>query len=196
MGSFMRGAILQRVTGNREQFFVGGKPVLFGANLLFSCVELPELIVGCEICEDLWVADTPATAHALEGATILVNLSASNETVGKAQYRELLVKAASARLLCGYVYASAGEGESTQDLVFGGHNLIGENGTILKQSRKFENTAVFSEIDVQRLSTERRRMNTFGMPSGAVYSEGAFSSDSGGNVTGKNLCHNAFCAFG
>ena len=162
--------------GNREpeQFFVGGKPVLFGANLLFSCVELPELIVGCEICEDLWVADTPATAHALEGATILVNLSASNETVGKAQYRELLVKAASARLLCGYVYASAGEGESTQDLVFGGHNLIGENGIILKQSRKFENTAVFSEIDVQRLSTERRRMNTFGMPSGAVYQKVPF----------------------
>ena len=149
-------------------FSIGGKTVPFGTNILFDCETVHGLTVGCEICEDLWVADAPAVNHALKGATIVANLSASNETVGKDEYRELLVKSVSARLICGYVYTSAGEGESTQDLVFGGHNLIAENGVILAQIKKFTCETIYSDIDVQKLLLERRRMGTFGKePEGA-----------------------------
>lgn len=150
--------------GNREvvSWRIGDQTVCFGTNILFCCDELPELKVGCEICEDLWVAEPPGTELALRGATVIANLSASNETVGKDEYRELLVKSASARLICGYIYTSAGEGESTQDLVFGGHNLIAENGVILAQVKRFQCETVYSELDVHRLTSERRRMGTFG----------------------------------
>ena len=149
--------------GNRETvpYRLGDRTVEFGSNLLFCCEELPELIVGCEICEDLWVAEPPGTGLALQGAVVITNLSASNETVGKDEYRELLVKSASARLLCGYIYASAGEGESTQDLVFGGHDLIAENGVILAQQKRFQSIAVYADLDIHRLLSERRRMGTF-----------------------------------
>lgn len=157
--------------GNTEpvSFRLGGKSVPFGTNILFECESVPGLTVGCEVCEDLWVADAPAVNHALKGATIIANLSASNETVGKDEYRELLVKSASGRLLCGYIYTSAGEGESTQDLVFGGHNLIAENGTILAQVKKFSCETIYSDIDVQRIVSERRRMGTFGAEPEAAY---------------------------
>ena len=150
--------------GNEEPvgFDFHGKTVPFGTNILFSCDNVKELIVGCEICEDLWVANPPGTNHALMGATVIANLSASNETVGKNEYRELLVKSSSARLICGYIYSSSGEGESTQDLVFGGHNLIAENGSILSQAKKFQCETVFGDLDIRRILTERRRMGTFG----------------------------------
>ncbi len=145
-----------------ETFYLDGEEIPFGGNLLFRCREMPELVVGCEICEDLWVANPPSTNHALLGATLIANLSASNETVGKDEYRNLLVQSASARLLGGYVYASAGEGESTQDVVFGGHNLIAENGTVLAQSKHFQGETIYGDVDVQRLLMERRKMGTFG----------------------------------
>lgn len=150
--------------GNSQtvSFYLNGEEIPFGTNLLFECMNVQGLTIGCEICEDLWVANPPGTNHALMGATVIANLSASNETVGKDEYRELLVKSASARLICGYVYASAGEGESTQDLVFGGHNLIAENGTILSQSKRFMGEGIYGDIDVQRIVGERRRMGTFG----------------------------------
>lgn len=150
--------------GNSEavSYYLDGEEIPFGTNLLFECMNMHGLTVGCEICEDLWVANPPGTNHGLMGATVIVNLSASNETVGKDEYRELLVKSASARLLCGYVYASAGEGESTQDLVFGGHNLIAENGIILAQSKRFTAQTLYGDMDVQKIMTERRRMGTFG----------------------------------
>ncbi len=157
--------------GNREpvEYSLGGKRIPFGTHILFQCENMKGLTVGCEICEDLWVASPPGTAHALAGATVLANLSASNETVGKDEYRELLVKSASARLLCGYVYTSAGEGESTQDLVFGGHNLIAENGIVLAQSKRFTGGAVYGDLDVHRLLSHRRRMGTFGQGAGEVH---------------------------
>lgn len=157
--------------GNRkaEEFVFAGKKIPFGTNILFRCETIPGLVVGCEICEDLWVAEPPATSHALKGATVIANLSASNETVGKDVYRELLVKSASARLLCAYLYTSAGEGESTQDLVFGGHNLIAENGTILAQAKRFQCGTLYADIDVQRIMHERRRMGTFGEKPDAAY---------------------------
>ena len=157
--------------GNAEPvpFSFMGRTVPFGTNILFTCETLHGLTVGCEICEDLWVADAPAVNHALKGATVIANLSASNETIGKDEYRELLVKSVSARLLCGYVYASAGEGESTQDLVFGGHNLIAENGTILAQVKRFTCETLYGDIDVWKLLADRRRMGTFGKEPEAAY---------------------------
>ena len=157
--------------GNQEpvEFDIAGKTVPFGTNILFSCESMQGLTVGCEICEDLWVANPPGTNHALMGATVIANLSASNETVGKDEYRNLLVKSSSARLVCGYIYASAGEGESTQDLVFGGHNLIAENGTVLAQAKRFQCETVYAELDIQKLLSERRRMGTFGKEPQAVY---------------------------
>ena len=134
---------------------IDGKEIPFGTDILFETED--GLSIGCEICEDLWAAVTPGTSHALAGANVLVNLSASNEVIGKAEYRRQLVQSTSARLLCGYVFASAGEGESTQDLVFGGHHMIAENGTILKESVRFENETIYSEIDIERLMGERRR---------------------------------------
>ena len=150
--------------GNSEvvSYYLDGEEIPFGVNLLFECMNMHGLTLGCEICEDLWVANPPGTNHGLMGATVIANLSASNENVGKDEYRELLVKSASARLLCGYIYASAGEGESTQDLVFGGHNLIAENGIILAQSKRFMGETVYADLDVQRVLAERRRMGTFG----------------------------------
>ena len=107
-----------------EPYYYKEKEVPFGTDILCRVDSMPGLVVGCEICEDIWVPESPATAHALAGATVIVNLSASNETIGKDVYREMLVKSASARQISAYVYASAGEGESTQDLVFGGPNKM------------------------------------------------------------------------
>ena len=138
-----------------------GNTVPMGTRLLFSCDSMPGLCIAAEICEDLWGPEPPSIRHARNGATVIVNLSASNETTGKDSYRRDLVKGQSARLLCGYVYASAGDGESTQDLVYSGHNIIAENGHILTESPRFTNDTIFTEIDVNRLLHERRRMTTF-----------------------------------
>lgn len=148
-----------------------GKEIPFGTKLLFTCENLQGLTVAAEICEDGWTADTPGTRHAMAGADVLVNLSASNETVGKSEYRRMLVQATSARLLCGYIYASAGSGESTQDLVFSGHNLISENGTLLAESECFTEGAIYGDLDIHRLCMERRRMNTFVQADCSVYTK-------------------------
>lgn len=138
-----------------------GYEIPMGTNLLFTCQEMEQLVVAAEICEDIWAPKPPSISYALAGADIIVNLSASNEVTGKDIYRKDLVTGQSARLICGYVYASAGEGESTQDVVFSAHNLIAENGVLLKEARRFTNETIYSEIDVQRLVAERRKMNTF-----------------------------------
>ncbi len=135
--------------------------VPFGTNQLFACANIPELLVACEICEDLWAPDPPSIRHALNGATIIVNLSASDEVTGKEAYRRDLVRCQSGRLSCGYIYASAGEGESSTDLVFSGHHIICENGSLLKESRRFQNETIYAEIDVERMMAERRRLTTF-----------------------------------
>lgn len=147
--------------------------VPFGSRLLFVCDELPGLVVGAEICEDLWVPDPPSTALAQAGATLVCNLSASNELVGKADYRRSLVGSTSARLVCAYMYASAGWGESTQDLVFGGHDLVCENGRVLAETKPLADAGLArvgeghaavgasAVIDVQLLAADRRRMSTF-----------------------------------
>ena len=138
-----------------------GEEVPFGANLLFACEEMPNFIIGCEICEDLWTPLPPSSHHAMKGATIIVNPSASVETTTKEVYRKNLVSMQSARLVSAYVYADAGEGESTTDVVFSGHNLICENGTVLAESKRFQNGMICGEIDLNRLAADRRRMSTF-----------------------------------
>lgn len=135
--------------------------VPFGRNLLFQCREIKELCVAAEICEDLWAPVPPSSFHAVYGATVIVNLTASDDNTGKDDYRRDLVKSQSARLVCGYIYACAGEGESTQDLVFSAHNLICENGSVLAEAKRFENGCITTELDVRRLISDRRKMTTF-----------------------------------
>lgn len=143
------------------KILINGNEYYFGTKLLFKCQEVEELIVACEICEDLWVPLAPSINHALYGASIICNLSASNELVGKDRHRLDLVKIQSSRLICGYLYASSGDGESTQDVVFSSHNIIAENGKILKEGRKFRNDFIISEIDVKKLAFERSKKSTF-----------------------------------
>lgn len=147
--------------GTAGEILFDGEMIPFGPQLLFVAASMESLVVSAEICEDVWSAVPPGIEAALEGAVVIVNCSASDETIGKDSYRRSLIEGQSARLICGYVYANAGEGESTTDLVFGGHNLIAENGTILKESRRFENGAIYSEIDFRRLLSERRKNTTF-----------------------------------
>ncbi len=133
----------------------------FGSALLFACQDIPDFVIGIEICEDLWVMASPSIAHARAGATVIANLSASDELIGKADYRRLLVQSHSGRLVSAYVYADAGEGESTTDLVFSGHNLIFENGHRLAESKVFSLGLTTADVDVQALNAERRRQTTF-----------------------------------
>ena len=144
-----------------ETITVCGQQVPFGTSLLFRCRSMPSFVLGVELCEDLWSALPPSTFHALAGATVIANLSASDETVGKAEYRRALVSNQSARLLCGYLYASAGHGESTQDMVFAGHDLIAENGTLLAETAPFAGGIAETEIDCQRMEAERARNTSF-----------------------------------
>ena len=144
-----------------EKILFGGKEIPFGPQLLFVEKQMANLIVSAEICEDVWSPVPPSIEAAREGATVIVNCSASDETIGKASYREALISGQSARLISGYIYANAGEGESTTDLVFGGHNLIAENGTILAEAKRFSNGIIYTEFDVQKIANERRKNTTF-----------------------------------
>lgn len=135
--------------------------VPFGSHILFENTHMPAMSIGVEICEDLWAPNPPSSSHALAGATIIANASASNELTGKSDYRRLLVQSQSARLVTAYIYANAGAGESTTDVVFSGHNLIGENGTILNESDCYLVGITYADIDVSKLTAERRKMTTF-----------------------------------
>ncbi len=134
-----------------------GEDVPFGTDIIFSAQNMPRFTVSAEICEDLWVPQSPSVRHALAGANIIVNLSCSDEIAGKAEYRRSLVKMQSSKLICGYIYCDSGYGESTTDMVFSGHDLICENGTLLKESKLFQNGLIFADIDVDKLDGERRR---------------------------------------
>lgn len=138
-----------------------GQETLLGRERIYSCADAPEFTVGVEICEDLWVPEPPSSRMAQCGATVLLNPSASDEVIGKANYRRSLVRDQSARLFCAYAYADAGEGESSTDLVFAGHDLLAENGAILAESQPFTTGLVTAEVDLQRLVQERRRANTW-----------------------------------
>ena len=155
-------------TFDGREFQLAGLPVRMAARPLVECGTVPGLVIGVEICEDLWAPVPPSVRLAAEGATLILNLSASDEVAGKADYRRSLVTGQSGRLCCAYVYADAGEGESSTDLVFAGHNVIAENGAILAEQR-FSTGLTVSEIDVERLAYERRRMNTYTFPPSEGY---------------------------
>ena len=145
----------------RRTVTLGGKEIPLSPDLLFCCQNLPGFVLGVEICEDLWVSEPPSGKLCAWGATVIANPSASNEVVGKAEYRRQLVTGQSARTLSAYVYADAGEGESTTDLVFSGHNLVAENGAVLAESKRFTTGLAFADVDLQRVAGERLRMNTY-----------------------------------
>jgi len=146
-----------------DEVVIGGQPVPFGDDLLFQDLQRPDCILGVEICEDGWVANPPSGQMTVAGATVLLNLSASPEILGKKQYRQQLVRSQSARCLAAYAYASAGAGESSTDLVFSGHSLIAENGTILDETKRFsfDSQWVCADIDLNRLTNERHKNNSF-----------------------------------
>lgn len=140
-----------------------GQKVPFGTDLIFQDEDMPEFCISVEICEDLWAPIPPSSYSALSGATVIANLSASNEVVNKAAYRRELVKQQSARLISAYIYSSSGVHESTTDLVFSGHSIVAENGSVLKECERFsrESCITACDIDIQRLSGERRKNVTF-----------------------------------
>ena len=140
-----------------------GQEVPIGSDLLFAAAGIPDLKIGIEICEDLWVPIPPSSYQALYGATLLLNLSASNELSGKAHYRRRMVAQHSSSCMASYVYVSAGIGESTQDAVFGGHSMICENGEIFAETERFaqNNQLIYADIDLDILTNERRRHTTF-----------------------------------
>lgn len=138
-----------------------GDNIYFGSKILFKCSNMYDFTFAVEICEDLWVLNSPGITHCGVGAMIIANLSASDEIVGKSDYRRDLIRSQSAKQLCGYIYANAGEGESTTDMVFVGNSLISENGTILEEAPAYDNGIIITEIDVSKLSNERRKINTY-----------------------------------
>ena len=164
-----------------------GETVDFGTDIIFRAAEDSRVCVAAEICEDLWVPDSPSVRHAKAGATIIVNLSCSDETAGKAEYRRSLVRMQSSKLVCAYVYADAGEGESTTDMAFAGHDIICEGGKLVAESNLFENCTIAADIDVEKLSNERTRLagTFFERTNSAAYKFVTFSLAEGGEVTRK-----------
>lgn len=140
---------------------LGDDNVLIGNKMIFSCIDYSDLKIGVEICEDMWVSNSPNIDLCLNGATLMLNLSASNEIVGKEEYRKNLIMMTSAKNICGYIYCSSGDSESTTDLVYSGAKYIYENGTLLSSSKLFEDGLVVSEIDIDKLTNERRKTTTF-----------------------------------
>lgn len=138
-----------------------GKTIPFGTKFIFASTTNPDFKFGVEICEDLWMPDAPSINLALNGANMIFNPSASNEITTKSDYRRSLVSLQSAKLVCGYIYCNAGDGESTTDVVFSGHHIIAENGTIINESQGFASEMIYGDLDLKKLSSERRKMTTF-----------------------------------
>lgn len=146
-----------------DQVDLDGEPIPFGTDLLFEFPEKPSWKIGVELCEDLWAVIPPSSYQALAGASLILNLSASNEVLGKSAYRRQLISQQSARCLAAYAYASAGPGESTTDVVYSGHAIIAENGQILVEERdlSFESRLLVADVDMQRLEHERLRNSSY-----------------------------------
>ena len=158
---FTSGRNLRSSKGSDIKLNLCGQTVSVDTETVFLCASMPEFRLGIELCEDLWTPEPPSGKLALGGASVIANLSASDEVIGKTEYRRMLVKSTSARLISAYVYSSAGLGESTQDLVFSGHNLICENGALLAESKRFGTGIIYADIDLQKLESERVRANTY-----------------------------------
>lgn len=178
------------------QIQLGGMSVPFGTNLLLCHETLEHYCIGIELCEDLWAPAPPSQALTAAGATIIANLSASDETIGKADYRRMLVASTSARLLCGYIYANAGPGESSQDLVFSQQHLIAENGTLLAENPPFGDCPLLiSQLDVARLTGERHRQTSFATQAGS-YTAVPFAQPLRKTVLTRHIDKNPFVPAG
>lgn len=164
-------------SGENSKIKFNGKDYIFGTNILFTCDHMPELKIGVEICEDIWASSPKSASHCAASATLILNASASNELAGKASSRENLISSHSLKYCCGYVYSCAGEGESTTDMVFAGHNMIFENGNMLAKSKLFKNEAIISEIDLQMITAQRQKINTFCTLNSEKYDEVKFKLD-------------------
>jgi NAD+ synthase (glutamine-hydrolysing) len=151
-------------SGKKIDTELGGIP--FSTKLIYSFSDMTDFAIAVEICEDLWSVIPPSSYYVNAGATVIANLSASNELTGKAEYRRDLITNQSARCLCAYVYSSTGEGESTTDLVYSGHNIIAENGRIISESERFTNGSILADIDINYLIGERRRNTSFQLADG------------------------------
>lgn len=151
---------LEDSTKNTTVFF-GGKEIPLGTKLIFTAKDMPEFSVAAEICEDLWAPVSPSCQHTANGATIIINPSASNEIIGKKNWRHTLLEVQSSKNICAYIYADAGQDESTTDLVFSGHNMIYETGVLLGESELFTEGIIYADIDVESIIQERRRVTTF-----------------------------------
>jgi NAD+ synthase (glutamine-hydrolysing) len=151
-------------TARSRQVTLQGETVPFGTRQLFEAADVEGLVIGIEICEDLWVPIPPSSFQALQGATVLVNLSASNEVIGKSAYRRQLVVNQSGRCMAAYIYSACGVHESTTDVVFGGHCLIAENGVLLAEAQRFrrDDSLLVADIDLDRLRRDRMLTNSFG----------------------------------
>lgn len=160
-GEFYEARWFEPSPENVSEITINGKPYLFGKKLIFTCENYLKLKIGVEICEDLWAPDTPSTSLTEAGANVILNLSASNETVGKESYRRDLVRMTSARLRCAYIYSDAGDGESTTDLVFGSHNIICEDGSLLNETKLFSMEDATADIDIEKLEVARLKSTTF-----------------------------------
>ncbi len=169
-----------------------GEDVIFGNRIIFQCDDMPDFMLGVEICEDLWAPNPPSTRLALNGATIIANPSASDETVGKADYRRELVRNQSARLLCGYLYTSAGYGESTQDMTFASHHLICEDGALLAENRPFTGDACVTEIDVEKLVSEREKNTSFRTEGSEDFVRVSFCLEPVQNELSREISQNPF----
>ena len=144
-----------------DEISYAGVETIISDNLVFCCDKMCDFSFGVEVCEDLWVAASPSVEHAKHGATIICNPSTSDDVIGKAQYRRDLVKMQSGKLCCAYIYSDSGFGESTTDMVFSGQNIISENASLLAESKRFTTGIIYADIDVRKLSAERRKTNTF-----------------------------------
>lgn len=182
---FASATSLQR--GATLHFSFQEEEVPFSTNIIIRDTSMQSVAIAAEICEDLWAPLSPSIRHAIQGATIIVNLSASNEIIGKADYRRQLVKTQSAKLLCAYIYANADIGESTTDLVYSSHKIIAENGNVLSESLPFDTSMIVSDIDTQHLLAERQRTTTFARDS---YDNFAFYTSINASFCTEEPCKN------
>ena len=160
---------------NARTISFDGYDIPFGSKILFTAQGMEQFTFAIEICEDLWTVNPPSNNHALAGASIIANLSCSDELIAKAEYRTILLQSQSAKLYCAYLYADSGYGESTQDMVFAGDNIIAENGSILARSERFKNECIYSEIDLDKIAIERRRSTTYSSISSDGYTRVMFN---------------------
>ncbi|MBQ7164421.1 MAG: helix-turn-helix domain-containing protein, partial [Clostridia bacterium] len=147
------------------EVYVCGRRYPFGTGYIFRNREMPEMRVGVEICEDLWVAEPPSVKLAVNGATVIANLSCSDETIGKAEYRRNLISMQAAKTFTAYLYANAGDGESTTDMVFSGHSIVCDNGKILDETKLFTSADAYADLDLSLIEFERSKFTNYNYPS-------------------------------